>query len=58
LNDDYTSTQSAFNDANQFVNDAQSEAGRMNLVKNTFDRSNYTRGSQKLDQLLLQNSRV
>lgn len=56
LNDDYSQTQNAFNQANQFVNDAQSEDGRMNLVKGAFDRPNYTRGAQKLDQLLLQNS--
>ncbi|TXG85832.1 MAG: hypothetical protein E6R13_01590 [Spirochaetes bacterium] len=56
LNDDYSETQSMFNRANQFVQDAQSESGRMNLAKDVFDRPNYTRGAQKLDQLLLQNS--
>jgi hypothetical protein len=39
---------------NQWQQGASTEAGRFNLLRDTFGQPNYSRGQQKLDQLFLQ----
>lgn len=53
--EDYQGVQSQFDQANEYLTNSQSESGRNALLKDTFNRSSYTGGQSKLDQLLLQN---
>ncbi|CAB4200078.1 hypothetical protein UFOVP1351_23 [uncultured Caudovirales phage] len=52
----YTDTRNAYTNANQALENTKSEAGRFSLVQQQFAKPSYSRGQQRLDQLLLQNS--
>lgn len=53
--EDYQGLQTDFNKAQELLNSSQNESGRQTLLNETFKRSDYTSGQNKLDQLLLQN---
>lgn len=54
--DGYTDAYNAVNNADKSVENTKSEAGRFSLVQDQFKKPSYSRGQQRLDQLLLQNS--
>lgn len=52
----YFNTQKAVSDASQMVNNAGTEEGRISLLQDQYKRPSYNRGSQILDQTLVQNN--
>lgn len=52
----YFTTQKNVSDASQLVNNAGSEDGRIALLQDQYKRPSYSRGSQILDQTLVQNN--
>jgi hypothetical protein len=54
--DGYTDTYSKLNNANQAVENTKTEGGRFSLIQSQFAKPSYSRGQQRLDQMLLQNA--
>lgn len=54
--DGYADTDKAQTQASEAVNNAKNEYGQQQLLKDTYNRPQYTAGQNKLDQVLLQNS--